>query len=163
MQGEIGRVQGRVGRHLLDRPYQPIGGGLLPQGTPASWWPAKSVSTASRIFRLSLRSWGVQTSCSMGLCRTEKSNVHRFTLISATQISAREGSRGCGIGKNEAGTVPPCNSRRVATAASAQGRIGMYHENTIAAVALAAALWIANVGAQAFEDATYPNLQGQWL
>src|SRR3984893_10165474 len=39
----------------------------------------------------------------------------------------------------------------------------MYHENTIAAVALAAALCIANVGAQAFEDATYPNLQGQWI
>src|SRR6266852_1197854 len=39
----------------------------------------------------------------------------------------------------------------------------MYHENAIAAVALAAVFCIANVGAQAFEDSKYPNLQGQWI
>ena len=54
----------------------------------------QSVPTASRIFRLSLKPRGVQTSFSTGPCRTETSNVHRFTLISATQISACEGSRG---------------------------------------------------------------------
>src|SRR5258708_18785891 len=39
----------------------------------------------------------------------------------------------------------------------------MYHGNAIVAVALAAVFCRANVGAQAFEDSKYPNLQGQWI
>jgi hypothetical protein len=88
--GEAGPVP--LGKSsLLDRPHQPIGGGLCPRYY-SIMVDYQSVPTASRIFRLSLRPRGVQTSFSIGLSRTETSNVHRFTLISATQISACEGS-----------------------------------------------------------------------
>src|SRR5438552_16548441 len=38
----------------------------------------------------------------------------------------------------------------------------MHHGSTIASIVLAAALYAASVGAQAFEDSQYPNLKGQW-
>src|SRR5437870_8833364 len=51
----------------------------------------------------------------------------------------------------------------VTTASIFAGRTAMLHRSLIAAIALASALGVSALDAQAWDDSKYPDLKGQWV